>query len=234
MRLPVFDPEVYSGGRIERIDLQTGNVEVLYDACGDVPLCAPNDIVFDSTGGFWFTDFGKQRGRVADVGAIYYALPDGSSIQEVLFPLSSPNGISLSPDESILYFTETFTGRVWSYPLAGPGKLAEPPQPFDANRLLYSTPGIRLFDSMTVDSRGCLHLANMIDSGISVVSPEGQLIKFIPLPDPITTNICFGGLDRMTAYVTLASHGKLISYTVDTPGHKLAFDDLCPIGKKYE
>ena len=71
----------------------------------------------------------------------------------------------------------------------------------------------------------------MIDSGISVVSPEGKLNDFIPLPDPITTNICFGGPDRKTAYVTLASHGKLISYTVDTPGHKLAFDDVCPIGK---
>jgi gluconolactonase len=229
MRLPMFDQDVYSGGRIERVDLDTGAVTVLYDACDGHSLCAPNDLAFDSTGGFWFTDFGKTRGRVADVGAIYYARPDGNHIKEVLFPLANPNGIALSPDESTLYYTETYTGRIWHYPLAGPGELAAPPAPFDAHRLLYSAPGIRLFDSMAVDARGYLYAACLIDGGISVVSPEGELESFISLPDPITTNICFGGPDRRTAFVTLASHGKLISFEAAGPGHPLPFNDRCPL-----
>jgi len=230
MRLPVFDPTMYTGGRIERVDLNTGKVIKLYDACEGHDLCAPNDLVFDSAGGFWFTDFGKQRGRVADVGAIYYAQPDGSAIREMIFPLASPNGIALSPDESTLYFSETFTGRIWHYPLSGPGQLAAAPAPFDARRLLYSSPGIRLFDSMAVDARGYLYVACMIDAGISVISPRGELESFIPLTDPITTNICFGGPDRRTAFVTLASHGKLISFEVAEPGHPPIFDTRCPIG----
>lgn len=224
MRLPVFDPAAYSGGRIERVDIGTGRVEVLYDACDGHPLCAPNDLVFDAAGGFWFTDMGKQRGRQQDVGAIYYARADGSLIREMLFPVASPNGIALSPDDRTLYFTETFTGRLWHYPLAGPGELALPPAPFDATRLLYSAPRLQLFDSMAVDERGYLHIACLMESGIAVVSPGGELESFLPLPDPITTNICFGGADRRTAFVTLASHGKLVAFDATHAGHPLHFN----------
>src|ERR1041385_4861327 len=56
----------YSGGRIERVDLTTGKVDRLYDRCGDYPLRAPNDLVFDSTGGLWFTDFGHDLPRTSD------------------------------------------------------------------------------------------------------------------------------------------------------------------------
>jgi gluconolactonase len=227
MRLPEFDPAVYGGGRIERVDPMTGAVEVLYDHCGANLLCAPNDLVFDSSGGFWFTDIGKQRGRSADVGAIYYALASGSGIREVLFPVASPNGVALSPDEATLYFAETFTGRIWHYPLAAPGQLLLANAPFDASRLLYRSPGLRMFDSMAVDARGYLYVACLLDAGISVISPQGELESFLPLPDPITTNICFGGPLRCTAYVTLATHGKLISFDVAHPGHALPFDSRC-------
>ena len=75
---PVMQPPDYSGGRVERIDLETGAVEVLYRACGEVPLKGPNDIVFDNAGGFYFTDLGKVRAREMDRGAVYYAKADGS------------------------------------------------------------------------------------------------------------------------------------------------------------
>lgn len=55
---PGDQPADYSGGRIERLDLTTGELTVLYDACEGRPLCGPNDLVFDRTGGFWFTDHG--------------------------------------------------------------------------------------------------------------------------------------------------------------------------------
>ncbi len=87
----------YSGGRIERVDLKTGKVEKLYTECNGIPLNGPNDIVFDKSGGFWFTDLGKGRGRTQDRGGLYYAKPDGSSIKEVVFPITSPNGVGLSP-----------------------------------------------------------------------------------------------------------------------------------------
>ena len=59
-------------------------------------LSGPNDIVFDRSGGFWFTDTGKLFPRTTSRGGIYYAQPDGSSIREVLYPREFPNGIALS------------------------------------------------------------------------------------------------------------------------------------------
>ena len=92
---PVSQADDYSGGQIEKIDLDTGAVEVLYSQCGDNRLNGPNDIVFDGDGGFWFTDLGKARARDMDRGAVYYARTDGSLIVEVAFPLVTPTSANI-------------------------------------------------------------------------------------------------------------------------------------------
>jgi gluconolactonase len=101
-RRPLMQADDYVGGRIERIDLATGVVECLYRAAGEVPLKGPNDLVFDAQGGFYFSDLGKVRAREMDRGAVYYAKADGSFITEVAFPMVTPNGVGLSPDEKTL------------------------------------------------------------------------------------------------------------------------------------
>src|SRR3972149_5230093 len=63
---PVLQAEDYSGGRIERVDLETGRIETLYTGTANGPLRGPNDLVFDAQGGFYFTDLGKSRGRGGD------------------------------------------------------------------------------------------------------------------------------------------------------------------------
>ena len=85
-RRPLMQADDYSGGRIDRIDLETGVVECLYRAAGEVPLKGPNDLVFDAQGGFYFSDLGKVRAREMDRGAVYYAKADGSFITEVRVP----------------------------------------------------------------------------------------------------------------------------------------------------
>src|SRR5690606_28399646 len=79
-RRPLLQAESYSGGRIEKVDLATGNISILYRDCDGVPLRGPNDIVFDGHGGFWFTDLGKTRALDWDRSAVYYAMADGSGI----------------------------------------------------------------------------------------------------------------------------------------------------------
>jgi gluconolactonase len=144
--------EDYIGGRIQRVDLATGDVTDLYTECAGHSLKAPNDLVFDETGGFWFTDHGHMRRRERDRGGIYYAKADGSEIREVIFPLDSPNGVGLSPDGSHLYTAETHTGRVYGWELAGPGQLANPHPPFgNGGTLLHGARGGSLFDSLAVD-----------------------------------------------------------------------------------
>ncbi len=110
-------PEGYAGGYIEKLNLKTGKVTVLYDRCGDHLLTGPNDIVFDNHGGFYFTDLGKTYPRYRMNGGLYYAKADGSMIVEVAYPMTTPNGCGLSPDGSVLYGAETETGRLWAFDL---------------------------------------------------------------------------------------------------------------------
>src|SRR5271166_3104185 len=128
-RRPFLQADDYSGGRIERVDLTTGTVECLYRAAGEVPLKGPNDLVFDRQGGFYFSDLGKVRAREMDRGAIYYAKADGSAIAEVAFPMVTPNGVGLSPDERTFYVAETEPARLWAFDIVEPGVLRKEPWP---------------------------------------------------------------------------------------------------------
>lgn len=212
-------PPDYEGGRIEAVDLKSGNFEVLYTKCGDNPLNGPNDIVFDRSGGFYFTDLGKNRGRVQDRGAVYYALPDGSSITEVAFPMNTPNGIGLSPDEKKLYVAETITGRLMSFDIESPGEVSSRRPGGD---VVAGLPGLQLFDSLAVDGEGNVCVATIVNGGITIVSPDGKT-DHVATDDPLTTNICFGGDDLKTAYITVSSTGRLVSCVWDRPGLALNF-----------
>ncbi|HET9691047.1 MAG TPA: SMP-30/gluconolactonase/LRE family protein, partial [Acidimicrobiales bacterium] len=90
---PGHQPGDYIGGRIQRVDPATGDVADVYDHVGQHALKGPNDIVFDAAGGFWFTDLGKTRDRDMDRGGLYYATPDGGRVDEVVYPLLTPNGV---------------------------------------------------------------------------------------------------------------------------------------------
>jgi len=214
----------YTSGRIERLDLATGEVRTLYDRCGDHPLCGPNDIVFDRSGGFYFTDYGKHRERDRDHGALYYARADGSHIVEIAHPMETPNGVGLSPDDATVYVSETETGRLWAFDLEAPGQPKRHPFPSPhGGRLVCGLPGYQRFDSMAVDAQGNICVATLITGCITVIAPDGTVLRQVPLPDPIATNICFGGPDRKTAYITLSGTGQLVAMDWPEPGLPLAF-----------
>ena len=214
---PGDQPNDYSGGRIERVDLSSGEVSVLYTECNGNPLRGPNDIVFDRQGGFWFTDHGKNRPRDKDRTGVYYATIDGQHIREVIFPLEAPNGIGLSPAEDQLYVAETPTGRLWSFDISEPGVID------GARRMLAQIPDYHMFDSLAVDAEGNICVATLITGGITVHSPDGERAQLIEMPDILTTNICFGGEDLKTAYITLSSTGSLVSIPWHCAGLPLNF-----------
>ena len=217
---PGDQPENYESGSIQKVDLSSGEVEILYTHCDGKQLRGPNDIVFDRTGGFWFTDHGKTRSRERDRTGVFYAQADGSSIEEVIFPMEGPNGIGLSATEDELYVAETVPGRLWAFKLEGPGCLAGHK---GERRLLLDRPGFHMFDSLAVDADGGVCVATIIDGGITTLYPNGASPKFISMPDTVTTNICFGGEDLRTAYITLSSTGQLVSLNWHTPGQPLNF-----------
>jgi gluconolactonase len=219
--LPGHAAADYTTGRIERVDLSTGKVERLYDSIDGHRLSGPNDLVFDKSGGFWFTDHAKSYARHRDYGGLYYAKPDGSMIKEAAYTLLSPNGVGLSPDEKVVYMADTHTGRLWAFDILGQGEVG-PQAPGHAGRCVASMPGYQLFDSLAVEADGRVCVATIINGGITAIEPNGAFEHFA-CPDLLTTNICFGGADMRDAFITLSGTGKLVKARWPRPGLKLNF-----------
>ena len=211
---PTMQARDYAGGRLERVDLATGKFERLFDAVAGLPLRGPNDLVFDAHGGFYFTDLGKARATEMDLGGLYYAPAGGAAPRTVARPALTPNGVALSPDGRTLYYAETAGARVWAFDIESPGEVRKHPWPSPhGGRMVAASPGghYQRFDSMAVDAHGNLHVATLMHGGISIVSPDGGRYHHVPLPDRFVTNLCFGGSDLRTVYVTLSGIGQLIA-----------------------
>ena len=223
-RFPWFKgdpPAAAMAGCIQRATAD-GSVTVLYSDCDGEPLKAPNDLVFDAEGNFYFTDLGKTHARTRDRGAVYYASPDGKMIKEVVFPAETPNGCALSPDGKTLYFGETATGRVWACELSGPGQVAR-------RYCLGNVPGappsnVASCDSMCVDGEGSVCQATIGNGGITVVPTDEREMWHVPTGDYLTTNCCFAGPALRTMYATLSTSGQLIRFdNWPVVGHRLHF-----------
>jgi gluconolactonase len=183
----------HGGRRIAR-ERDDGSWETLADRYLGDALHSPNDLVVASDGTIYFTDPEYGRGSRAaelDFVGIYRLETDRALIAEVMLPLGrTPNGIALSPDESILYVAKTGEDRVDRYPVGEDGSLGE-----------VMTPGWTIDgpDGMAVDEAGNLYVASR--DGIVVFAPDGTEWDTIAI-DEWPTNCAFGGADRQTLYVT--------------------------------
>jgi gluconolactonase len=215
-RFPGPAPASHKGGMIQRVDLKTGAHETLYEACDGRRLNAPNDLVFDRQGGFWFTD----HGRDPKTGGLFYAKADGSHIRCWKDHQASPNGVGLSPDEKTVYVADTSLRKVWAFELEAPGVLADTPRRPDG--LLVELPKGNAPDSLAVEADGRVCVATLLNGGITVCALDGSF-EHVAFPDAMTTNIAFGGADMRDAYLALSSTGKLGRARWPRPGLRLNF-----------
>lgn len=209
-------------GSIQVVDLKTGAFKTLYDACDGVRLAAPNDLVFDHQGGFYFTDYGSLRKLGPQPSKIYYAAADGSSIQLVVDGLERTNGVGLSPQDDWLYVAETAKGKLSGFPITAPGKVDRGRQ-----TVLHEELGLH-FDSLAVQADGRVCVACPSADIILRAGHDGRSERISTGPGGLNgpagpTNICFGGEGELTAYVTTAYVGEVRQAKWDSPGLKLPF-----------
>ena len=227
-------PDDFRGGSIQRIDPKTGRMEVLYASTDELPLHGPNDIVFDSTGGFYFTDFGRYIKDTVRLGGVFYGRCDGAPLRRLVHPLQFPNGIGLSPDGTELVVAQTYAGVVVRWTVVGPGEIVRhrdrdgvETSAYSDRRLgafLGAARGRGEFDSLAVEADGsvCVATIDHPNGGITTFRPDGTR-EFVALPETTVTNICFGGEGLRQAFITMAHSNRLATMAWPRAGLQLAY-----------
>jgi gluconolactonase len=192
----------YGARRITRTELATGRSEVLASSYEGRGFNAPNDLVVDSRGRVYFTDFGKPAEGFPQGFNGVYRVDSAGTIDRIVLDGGRPNGITLSPDEKTLYVGATrfdALGRraVLAFDLSADGKATF--------RSIFADFGMTRYpDGMTVDSEGNLYVAVPAGSqtGVAVFNRGGDEVAFIETPGP-ATNVVFGlGADDSSLYIT--------------------------------
>jgi gluconolactonase len=161
-------------------------------------LNGPNDIWLRSDGGAYFTDplyprpYWIQGSVERGPEVVYYLPPDGKKLLCVADDLKKPNGIIGTPDDKTLYVADIGGNKTYVYDIQPDGTLT--------NKKLFCQLGS---DGMTIDERGNVYLTG---KGVTVFDKTGKQIEHIDVPESWTANVCFGGKDRQTLFIT-ASKG---------------------------
>ncbi len=196
-------------GLLWRLALDGELTPLLTEADG-LALTSPNDLCLDDTGGLWFTDpvWPDEEGRVPP-GKIGYLSPDGRA-HYAHEGLLYPNGLAVVADGSALIVAESYTSWLHRFPLLGPGRLGAP------ERFGFLGEGT-LPDGLCLDSSGRVIVAGAGTGAVVVFSPEGEDLGRVEFGNDIT-NLCFGGEDLRTLYVTEVGKGQVSTLRWDVPG----------------
>lgn len=223
LTIPGPTPAAHQGGSIQRLDLATGELRTLYTECDGRRLIGPNDLVFDRQGGFWFTDHGAGTPQHRDLGALHYARIDGSHISCPVHGLLAPNGVGLSPDEQTVYVADTYLARLWAFDVSAPGQI-QLVSPFSPGHAVANLQGVQFLDSLAVEASGKVCVATILNGGITIFDPSDGSTEHVAVPDLVCTNICFGGPDMQTAWITASATGTLYKTRWPRPGLRLNFN----------
>ena len=206
-------------GAIQTVE-RDGSFRTVLTEIDGVPLSSPNDIALDPRGGAWFTDpvwaardaTGSAPASASPPGSVCFMDQDGVG-RRVAEGLVFPNGLALTPDWSELVVGETGTGRILAYPILAPGNLG-------AARTWCDLGPAAFPDGMAFDSAGRLVIAGT-GSGSLFVADPGTPTERVAMTDVDVTNLCFGGTDGRTLYVTQAALGRVVTIAWDVPGEHL-------------
>jgi gluconolactonase len=218
--------------RVVRTDLATGEIEVLTERFEGRRYNAPNDVCVDVQGRIWFTDpYYWTDVASLEMGCEAVYCIEGRSVRRVISQptIGRPNGLAITPDARTLYVVDSHTvpggnRKIWAFDLVDDGAVR-------GQRLVFDFGAGRGGDGMRLDRAGNLWIAagvlksrhayetDEVRTGIYVVSPAGELLGRIPIPEDVLTNLTFGGPDFKTLYATAGK--SVFKIEVEVSGYSL-------------
>lgn len=192
----------YTGHNVLRIDPRTRRIEVF---AHESTMSQPNDLAISADGTLWASDpnWKESTGQVWRIDA-------DRKITRVASGMGTTNGVEVSPDGRTLYVNESVQRNVWAFRI-------EQDRSLSGKRLLIRFPDHGM-DGMRCDVDGNLYITRHGKGTVAVVSPQGKVLREIPVLGASPTNLCFGGPDGRTCYVTEVEHGRLVQFRTDRPG----------------
>jgi len=179
-----------------RIDADK-HVTVVVKGYGGKLLNGPNDVWVAPGGGLYFTDplyerpYWKRGPTEQAQEGVFFLAPDHRTLRLVVDDLVKPNGIVGTPDGKTLYVADIGAGKTYSYAIQADGALSE--------KTLFCSMGS---DGMTLDDEGHLYLTG---KGVTVFDRTGRQVAHIAVDQPWTANVCFGGRDGRSLFITAST-----------------------------
>jgi gluconolactonase len=192
----------YVGHNVLKIDPKTREVTVF---AHEDKMNQPNDLAIAPDGTLYASDpdWGKGTGQVWRIdtkGKVHLAAKE----------MGTTNGIEVSPDGKSLYVNESIQRNVWVFGIGPEGSLAD-------KRLLKKFDDFG-FDGMRCDVDSNLYITRHGKGTVVVLSPDGKVLREVDVLGKTPSNLCFGGPDGRTVYVTEVSSRRLVQFRVDRPG----------------
>jgi sugar lactone lactonase YvrE len=192
----------YVGHNVLKIDLKTKEIAVF---AHEPKMNQPNDLAIAADGTLYASDpnWGKGTGQV-------WRIDRNGKVTLVVPNMGTSNGVEVSPDGKTLYVNESVQQNIWAFPINPDGSLGK-------KKLLkkFADHG---FDGMRCDVLGNLYVTRYGKGTVVVVSPKGEVLHEIDVLGKQPSNLCFGGPDGRTVYVTEVEHRQLVQFRVGHPG----------------
>jgi gluconolactonase len=191
----------YVNHNVLKVNMASKQVSVFAHQDG---MNQPNDLAIGPDDVLWASDpnWGNNTGQL-------WRVDRQGKVTKVAGDMGTTNGIEVSPDGKTLYVNESVQRNIWAFTITADG--------IKDKRLLKQFPD-HGFDGMRCDVDGNLYVTRYGQGAVAVVSPKGEILREIDVLGKSPSNLCFGGPDGRTVYVTEVDHTRLVQFRVERPG----------------
>jgi len=194
----------YTGHNVLRVDPISKAISV---HAHEPKMSQPNDLAITRSGVIYASDPNWKE----STGRVWMVSKDGK-VALAADGMGTANGVEVSPDEKTLYVNESVQRKIWAFDIAPDGTLA--------NKRLFKEFPDHGFDGMRCDVAGNLYVTRHGKGTVVKISPAGEILKEIDVLGKMPTNLCFGGRDGKTVYVTEVEHQRVVAFQVDESGRE--------------